>query len=529
MYQALYRTWRPDKFESVCGQDAVIRTLRNQVISGHISHAYLFCGSRGTGKTTTAKLFARAINCLNPKDGEPCGECASCRSIQEESSLDVLEIDAASNNGVDEIRALRDSIAYPPTVGSHKVYIVDEVHQLSGGAFNALLKTLEEPPSHAVFILATTEPNRLPATVLSRCQRYDFKRISMKNIIARLEVVLKGIGRSCTNEALEEIASAADGALRDALSLLDMCLGYTDDVVDAPLVRDVLGTGGRSFTFDLTDALEACDARAALSLINNAVQEGRDPAVLSREIAEHLRIILMAKSFGASVEDLAQLTAETAARFCEQAEKFEEKRLIRTMDMFMRAESDMKYTYMPRTVLEMCAVRACDISREKSVDGVTERVEALEKRLREGVTLRERPAAASAAPAKAEPKKEKPIQKPAAEPVSAPDDGAAAYAEGVESFMKQNPQYRVFLGNARYLRTDGDDVYVRYAKDQLIQKLTVEKKTAEIEEALEKTYGRKVHLIITMEDGGRAATNANGTGLSRTYEIFGRENVELVD
>ena len=223
-YQALYRAWRPERFEDICGQEGVTKTLKRQITGERIAHAYLFCGSRGTGKTTTAKVLARAINCRNSQDGEPCGVCACCVQLKNESSMDVLEIDAASNNGVDEVRLLRDRIAYPPSVGKYKVYIIDEVHMLSTSAFNALLKTLEEPPSHAVFILATTEPQKLPATVLSRCQRYDFKRIPANVIIDRLKVVLAGIERSCDEEALDEIARAAEGGMRDALSLMDMCL-----------------------------------------------------------------------------------------------------------------------------------------------------------------------------------------------------------------------------------------------------------------------------------------------------------------
>ena len=259
-YQALYRAWRPDTFTEIVGQDAVTRTLKRQVTTGRIAHAYLFCGTRGTGKTSAAKVLARAINCLNPRDGDPCGECEICRTLRQENSMDVVEIDAASNNGVDEIRDLREKVKYPPALTKYKVYIIDEVHMLSTGAFNALLKTLEEPPKHVVFILATTEPQRLPATILSRCQRFDFHRISMEVIIERLMVVLGGIGRSASEEALNEIARAAEGAMRDALSLLDVCLSYTDGEVTGQLARDVLGTAGRAAMFDFADALIEGDA-----------------------------------------------------------------------------------------------------------------------------------------------------------------------------------------------------------------------------------------------------------------------------
>jgi DNA polymerase-3 subunit gamma/tau len=267
----LYRAWRPETFSEICGQEAITRTLKRQVMTGRVAHAYLFCGTRGTGKTTAAKVLSRAINCLTPRDGDPCGECEICRALKQESSMDVMEIDAASNNGVDEIRDLREKIKYPPTLTRYKVYIIDEVHMLSTGAFNALLKTLEEPPKHAVFILATTEPQRLPATILSRCQRFDFHRISMEVIIDRLKVVLAGIGRSASEEALAEIARAAEGAMRDALSLLDVCLSYTDGEVSGQLARDVLGTAGRSAMFEFVDALIDSDAGLALTQIDQVM------------------------------------------------------------------------------------------------------------------------------------------------------------------------------------------------------------------------------------------------------------------
>ena len=316
-YQALYRAWRPEKFADVYGQEMITRTLRNQVMSGRIPHAYLFCGSRGTGKTSTAKILARALNCRNPLDGEPCGECEVCAALKEESSLDVLEIDAASNNGVDEVRALRDRIAYPPTLGRFKVYIIDEVHMLSTGAFNALLKTLEEPPEHAVFILATTEPQKLPATVLSRCQRYDFKRLSVKDISARLRVVLSGIGRECTDGAIEEIAVAAEGGMRDALSLMDMCLGYTDGTVDAELVREVLGSNGREFMFGFVDALEKGDSARALTMIDEASRGGRDMRTFAAETAAHMRTLLIGQMTGDKLAELADISSDDAARFLE--------------------------------------------------------------------------------------------------------------------------------------------------------------------------------------------------------------------
>ncbi|MGX8706149.1 MAG: DNA polymerase III subunit gamma/tau, partial [bacterium] len=352
-YQALYRAWRPDTFAEMVGQDAITRTLRRQVMTGRIAHAYLFCGTRGTGKTTAAKVLARAINCLNPHDGDPCGECEVCRALKDETTMDVSEIDAASNNGVDEIRDLREKIKFPPTIAKYKVYIIDEVHMLSTGAFNALLKTLEEPPGHAVFILATTEPQRLPATILSRCQRFDFHRISIDTIIERLMVVLGGIGRAATDDALHEIARAAEGAMRDALSLLDVCLSYTDGEVTAQLARDVLGTAGRGAMFDFVDALIDGDAGSALRQIDAMSRRGSDPQVFIRDTTAHLRAVMLAKAVKDGLTEILEVTPEDAARFQDQAERIEADAVNRMLELFMRAEPDTRWASRPRTVLEL--------------------------------------------------------------------------------------------------------------------------------------------------------------------------------
>ena len=341
-YQVLYRAWRPGTFSEICGQDAVTRTLRRQVVSGHIAHAYLFCGTRGTGKTTASKVLARAINCLNPQDGDPCGECEVCRALKAESCMDVVEIDAASNNGVDEIRDLREKIKYPPTLTKYKVYIIDEVHMLSTGAFNALLKTLEEPPAHAVFILATTEPQKLPATILSRCQRFDFHRISVDTMVERMKVVLNGVGRTAEDEALREIGRAAEGAMRDALSLLDGCLSYTDGEVTLQLARDVLGTAGRGFLFDFAEKLIAFDISGALRDIDSLIAQGCDPQVFARDVVAHLRALILAGAVG-DVSEMLEITPEDAQKFAEQAKKIDSSRAARLMDLYMHAESDMKW------------------------------------------------------------------------------------------------------------------------------------------------------------------------------------------
>ena len=525
-YQALYRAWRPNTFTEIVGQDAVVRTLRRQVMTGRIAHAYLFCGTRGTGKTTAAKVLSRAINCLNPRDGDPCGECESCRALQAESTMDVLEIDAASNNGVDEIRDLREKIKYPPTVTKYKVYIIDEVHMLSTGAFNALLKTLEEPPAHAVFILATTEPQKLPATILSRCQRFDFHRISIETIIERLMVVLGGIGRTASEEALYEIARAAEGAMRDALSLLDVCLSYTDGEVSVPLARDVLGTAGRGAMFDFTDALIDGDAGSALRQIDQVMRRGSDPQVFIRDTSQHLRAVLLAGAVGEGLTEILEITPEDAARFMEQAKRIDPQALQRMLELFMRAEPDTRWASRPRTILELAAVRACRPDQEVDAS-VSERLSRVEKLVENGVPMRPAPQAAkSEAP--------KPVAKPKAQaPAPAPaETPPQEYLDALKKLSEENPSIRSPLQSMRFLRFDGQQVRVEFAKKQMMHMKVLERKKPMIDEALTAAFGTPVGIAMQLEGSGAPEKKLSDVAkdvINQSYDVFGRENIDLVD
>ena len=528
-YQALYRAWRPERFEDVCGQEAVTKTLKRQIVMGHVAHAYLFCGSRGTGKTTTAKVLSRAINCMDTPDGEPCGKCEACVQLKNESNMDILEIDAASNNGVDEVRALRDRIAYPPTIGKYKVYIIDEVHMLSTSAFNALLKTLEEPPAHAVFILATTEPQKLPATVLSRCQRYDFRRIAQDVIVDRMKVVLNGIGRGADDEALSEIARAAEGGMRDALSLLDMCLSYCTDAVSAPLVREVLGTTGREFMFDFIGAILENNTALSMQLIDRAMRDGRDPQVFSREAAQHLRILLMALIVPNDLVNLAEITPEDADRFCEQAKRFEQTRLMRAMDLFIRAEGDMKWVSNPRSVLEMCAVRACFPAEGNSVEALTERIETLEGKLKNGVQIVSAKAEAASAAAPAPSSPEAAPQKAAPKPKGPKSADEVMFDKAIE-ILSQNPSIRGALRTAKFAGRDANVVFVAFDKNARIHMMTLERKPQLLEEAFTQSFGEKMTVNLKIDDGKEAPVKGvSGETLARTFEIFGRDMVEVTD
>ena len=524
-YQALYRAWRPNTFSEIYGQDAIVRTLRRQVTTDHIAHAYLFCGTRGTGKTSAAKVLSRAINCLNPQDGDPCGECEICRALRQDNCMDVVEIDAASNNGVDEIRDLREKIKYPPTLTKYKVYIIDEVHMLSTGAFNALLKTLEEPPKHAVFILATTEPQRLPATILSRCQRFDFHRIASDVLVERMMVVLGGIGRAASEEALYEIARAAEGAMRDALSLLDVCLSYTDGEVSAQLARDVLGTAGRGVMFEFTDALIEGDAGAALTQIDAVMRRGSDPQVFIRDTIAHLRAIMLAGAVKDGLAELMEVTEEDAARFAQQAERVDAEGLNRMLELFMRAEPDTKWASRPRTVLELAAVRACHPEKEADAS-VSERLQRVEKLIESGTAARPAKAAPRAAAA------EKPV--PEAAPKRAPRPAVAPpqeYLDAVEQLQQENPSIKKPLESMRFTGFDGQVVRVEFDRRQLMHMRVLERKKPMLEAALTQAFGAPVTLTMTTEEA-EAQKNLSDVArqvINESYDVFGRDKIDITD
>ena len=329
MYRALYRKWRPQRFEDVVGQRAIVTALKNQITAGRVGHAYLFTGVRGTGKTTCAKIFAKAVNCLHPEGGDPCGKCEICKGIDNGSLLDVVEMDAASNNGVDDIRDLRDETAYTPSACQYKVYIIDEVHMLSTAAFNALLKTLEEPPAHVIFILATTEIQKVPATILSRCQRYDFTRIGPEDIARRVEYIAGEEKLELTSDGAELIARLADGALRDALSILDTCAGVTAKI-DADVVRRMAGVTDRSYLFHISDALEAQDAAAALAQLAQLRQQSVDVKRLTEELIAHYRALMLAALPGGQAL-LSGVSPEEEALYLQKGPEMGQREAIRAI------------------------------------------------------------------------------------------------------------------------------------------------------------------------------------------------------
>ncbi len=391
-YRALYRQYRPTSFSEVIGQSHITTTLIHQIESGHIAHAYLFCGTRGTGKTTTARILARAVNCLSPVNGEPCGKCEACAASLSERNGDIVEIDAASNNGVDDVRSLIEKVQYAPLALRYRVYIIDEAHMITGAAFNALLKTLEEPPAHVVFILATTEPQKLPATILSRCQRYDFHRLSVRDIVTTLQSVLEKAGASIEPDGLLLIARSADGGMRDALSLCDQCLSFCGNTVSTQDVYDVLGSMEEGFLFDISDALLTGDVQKALSMLADIVRGGRDLSVFASDIAAHFRALLLAKTCG-ECADLLDCSADAMQRYLAQAKEASQAKLLLALELLLKAQGEMRYLTSPRTMLESTLVRICRPEQAQTLTNLEARVDALEAALRQN-------AASPAAPAR---------------------------------------------------------------------------------------------------------------------------------
>ena len=342
-YTALYRKFRPDTFEDVKGQEHIVTTLKNQIKADRIGHAYLFCGTRGTGKTTVAKILAKTVNCEHPVDGNPCNQCDMCRSIQDGTSMNVIEIDAASNNGVDNIREIREEVAYRPTQGKYKVYIIDEVHMLSTGAFNALLKTLEEPPSYVIFILATTEAHKIPITILSRCQRYDFRRITIDTIAARLMELMEKEHIQAEGKAIRYIAKAADGSLRDALSLLDQCVAfYLGQTLTYDNVLDVLGTVDTEIFSGMLRQVAAGDVAAVIHLLEELVLQGKEMGQFVTDFTWYMRNLLLVKSSPDSGE-LLDLSRENMNLLLEEKDMFETETLMRYIRIFSDLSSQLRY------------------------------------------------------------------------------------------------------------------------------------------------------------------------------------------
>lgn len=386
-YTALYRKFRPAEFGDVKGQDHIITTLQNQIKANRIGHAYLFCGTRGTGKTTVAKIFARAVNCEHPVDGSPCGECEMCRSIMAGTSMNVIEIDAASNNGVDNIREIKEEVTYRPTEGRYKVYIIDEVHMLSSGAFNALLKTLEEPPEYVIFILATTEAHKIPVTIMSRCQHYDFKRITIETISNRMLDLMAKEQVDVEDKAIRYIAKAADGSMRDALSLLDQCIAfYLGQKLTYDNVLEVLGAVDTDVFSRLLRNIIRRDVPKVLDTVEELVMQGRELTQLSTDLTWYLRNLLLVKTSD-MIEDVLDVSTENLMQLKEEAEMVEADMLLRYIRIFSELSEQLRYATQKRVLLEVALIKLCTPAMDVEKDSLLDRIRALEEKLEQGLAV----------------------------------------------------------------------------------------------------------------------------------------------
>ncbi len=386
-YTALYRKFRPDCFEDVKGQEHIVTTLKNQIKAERIGHAYLFCGTRGTGKTTIAKIFAKAVNCEHPVDGSPCGECQACKTIAAGASMNVIEIDAASNNGVDNIREIVEEVSYSPAEGKYKVYIIDEVHMLSIGAFNALLKTLEEPPSYVIFILATTEVHKIPITILSRCQRYDFRRITIDTITGRLRELMDTEQIQVEEKALRYVAKTADGSMRDALSLLDQCIAFHfGQELTYDKVLDVLGAVDTEVFGRLLRHVLERNVTGCIELLEEIVMQGRELTQFVTDFTWYLRNLLLVKSSD-DIEDVIDVSTDNLARLREEADMTETDAIMRYIRIFSELSGQIKYAAQKRILIEIALIKLCRPDMEKDYESIVERVRAVEEKIENGIAV----------------------------------------------------------------------------------------------------------------------------------------------
>ena len=535
MYQALYRKFRPQRFEDVKGQDAIVTTLKNQIKSERIGHAYLFCGTRGTGKTTLAKLFAKAVNCENIQDGDPCGECDTCKQIAAGNSVNVIEMDAASNNGVDTIRQIVEEVSYSPSTGKYKVYIIDEAHMISSQAFNALLKTLEEPPSYVIFILATTEANRIPITILSRCQRYDFRRISQREIVERMRELADIEKLDIEDGAYDFIAKCADGSMRDALSLLDECVSfYFGETLTYEKALKVLGAVDTGVFSEFFRYIRDSDTTAALKLIDKVVMEGRELGVFISDFIWYLRNMLL---LSVSPEDteMIDVSAEAMSRLREEAALTDADGIMRYIRIMSELSQRLRFAPDKRVLTEIAVIRLCKPHTEADLLSLSQRVAALERKLENGVAVNARPEAMGTdnngglagktadgkfAVKHVSAKEWKEKLEPAL-----PEDIKKLISRWSEVLNNLEPLVRAAIRMARPSINQGK-LYI-IAEDKEKYKLIKDGNGGEYEEALRNTIneicGKEVDFVLTVERGESYDTN-----LPRFEDIIKFDNVETI-
>lgn len=520
-YMALYRKFRPSEFEDVKGQEHIVTTLKNQIKANRIGHAYLFCGTRGTGKTTIAKILARAVNCENPVDGSPCGDCPSCRAIAEGSSMNVIEIDAASNNGVDNIREIREEVSYRPTRGKYKVYIIDEVHMLSVGAFNALLKTLEEPPSYVIFILATTEAHKIPVTILSRCQRYDFKRITIDTIAARLGELMAEEQVDVEERALRYIAKAADGSMRDALSLLDQCIAfYLGEQLTYDRVLEVLGTVDTEVFSRLLRRVLEQDVAGSIRILEELVNRGKEMGQFVNDFTWYMRNLLLVKD-SAQMEELLDVSTENLRNMQEESSRIEIDTLMRYIRIFSELSSQIRYSAQKRVLVELALIKLCRPQMERNDDSVLERLRLLEEKMEKGISMQPGaayPAQNTAAAAPKMKEKSKPEK-------AAPEDLQRIRTQWRSIIAQTEGMFKQFLQTAvpKYNgRTGENKLFVEFS-NPLAQKYLQD---AEAKQELERIIFSGLNKVVEIEMV-MAAREGSGTLAEISVEQILKEAVQM--
>lgn len=490
-YTALYRKFRPDIFEKVKGQDHIVTTLRNQISLERIGHAYLFCGTRGTGKTTVAKLFAKAVNCEHPVDGSPCNECQTCRSIMSGTSMNVIEIDAASNNGVDNIRMINDEVQYRPTEGRYKVYIIDEVHMLSIGAFNALLKTLEEPPSYVIFILATTEVHKIPITILSRCQRYDFKHISVDTIEANLKELAGLEGLEAEDRALRYIAKAADGSMRDALSLLDQCAAfYIGKVLTYDNVLEVLGAVDTEVFSRMLRCILDGDCVSAIHLLEDIIMNGRELTQFVADFIWYLRNLLLVKTSD-NIAEVVDASEERIQALKEESAMIDENGLMRYIRVLSELSNRIRYSSQKRVLTEIALIKLTRPAMEQDLSSVLDRIGILEKKLEKGIPVKYEagqtpvPEVAASAPRKVL-------------DIAVTEDVKSVAANWNDISRKLSGGIRNYVKGARIAAGEGNALYIVFTDNVGSDFVSRPEAIAEIEGAISDTINKQVKVVVNL-------------------------------
>ena len=567
MYQAIYRKYRPDTFDKVIGQSEIVSVLKNQVMNNQLGHAYIFSGTRGTGKTSCAKILSRAVNCLNPIDGNPCNECINCKSILGDTTMDVVEMDAASNRRIDDIRDLRDKVIYPPALLKYKVYIIDEAHMITNEGFNALLKIMEEPPSHLIFILATTELEKIPQTILSRCQRFDFNRIDREGITESIKYITNDLNVSIEEEAVEMIARAADGAMRDAQSILDQVLASSGNHVTTDLVASIIGTVKSDEIFELVDRVINGSQAEALKILENVFESGIDSGEFISSLLDHYRDLLLAKTVP---ERLFGYEKETVNRFVNQARDLEIGRIVDSIEIILDATSQMRLSELTRIIAQITVVKLIEQVDRKSLLSRIEKLEAELIKLKDGVQVN---AESNTVLNKVETKSEvKAIKDPAAskrtehvntEAISKTQDNSNSDSspkknivdadesiddnsviDEVDQVLKaflpewdnyvadataKNPFWRFWINSLRPVNLENDKLTLYVPKDESIAYQKANDLKSELKEGLNSFINKKYEIIITNES---AADEKSDEEIDETFkliaDLFGADNVDKI-